>query len=183
MKAYEDLEHLLHPQEEVIELSERRPRLPTGIACMVVGIPLLIDPLHQMFATPAFVAEFLLGLLLLYLGVRLTILSRRAYLAVTNERVLYRAIDLLGRRGRTLSIPLEEITGARLCKTATMYRQRYAGEILLTLRNHKRRLLPSLQNGQFILDAIREGCSRRAGGDQPSSALEDTLPPDNRSHL
>ena len=50
MKAYEDLEHLLHPQEEVIELSERRPRLPTGIACMVVGIPLLIDPLHRMFS-------------------------------------------------------------------------------------------------------------------------------------
>ena len=162
MKRKWEVDEQLNETECIVEYSERKPRLVTGISLFVVGAPAVWEPVVRGFFSAALVAEFLFGLLLVYLSVWTLILCGREYVCVTNQRVLYRKVNALGKRGKVLRFPLDNITEARLCKISVMYRKRHSGEILLTFGNRKQCNLPFLQNGQYVLDAIWEEAGKIA---------------------
>ena len=130
----------LTPGERVLEYSPCKPRLFTGIACAVIALPTLADPILRGFATPMFVAEFLLGLLFGYAALYTLVLCRQSYVCVTNRQVYCRRVH--------------------------------------PLTDGSSRMLPLLQNGQFVLDTIHEACSQhavekreQAGPDAPSAGI------------
>ena len=168
----------LTPGERVLEYSPCKPRLFTGIACAVIALPTLADPILRGFATPMFVAELLLGLLFGYAALYTLVLCRQGYVCVTNRQVYCRRVHPLGGRGRLQAIPLNRIAGAKLCRVAAAWQRQYSGDLLLTLTDGSSRMLPLLQNGQFVLDTIHEACSQhavekreQAGPDAPSAGI------------
>ena len=120
----------------------------------------------------------LLGLLFGYAALYTLVLCRQSYVCVTNRQVYCRRVHPLGGRGRLQAIPLNRIAGAKLCRVAAAWQRQYSGDLLLTLTDGSSRMLPLLQNGQFVLDTIHEACSQhavekreQAGPDAPSAGI------------
>ena len=150
-----EVTELLLPGEGMIEFSARKYRKMYGTALGLLGVTLTVDPIVRFFASFAFGVEFLLGLLLLYAAAREFFLSRREFVCVTDQRLLYRKVDWLGRPGKCKEIAISTITSAKLCQRAMAWRDTFAGEVLMHLENGGQYVTVHLENGQYILDAIR----------------------------
>ena len=171
MERKPDIDEIVSESEKTVEFSVRRPQFLQGTACAVLGLPMAAEPLIRQFSSLAYAAEFLAGLIFIYAAVWVLVLSRREYVCITDKQILHRKVDLLGRRTGVRAFALRDIKSVRLCKSSTMYRQKYSGEVLLVFRNKKKHILPFLENGQYILDAIREQCDEIAADDRRAENL------------
>jgi len=167
MEASLEVKTLLGELEHVVEHSERKPRILVGVICIILGLWAVIEPFLYLFSSAVLIAVFLSGTVFLYISVWTLVFCKREYVCVTNKRVIYRKTNLLGGRGRVMFFPLEEITRARLCRTVTAFHHKsYSGHVLLVLENRKHYVLPFLQNGVFIVEAIRDECGNIAASDR-----------------
>lgn len=155
-KVNQEIEQLLRDSERTVEYSERKPRSLVAVFSILLGVAIVADSSRNIFSFYYCILLLLVGLAILYAGIWMLIICRSEYVYVTTERVLYQKSTWFGKAGRLISIPLDTITSARLCKSSVMYMQRYSGEVILTLHNKKKYALPFLQNGQRVIDAI--GC-------------------------
>jgi hypothetical protein len=89
------------------------------------------------------------------MGIREFWLQRREFACVTNQRLLYRHLDLFAKPDGVKSIDLNNVKSARLCQTAMAWRDTKRGEVLIKQKDGGQYTTPPLMNGQFILDAIR----------------------------
>lgn len=138
-----------------VEYTQRKSRHLIGAALVIVGIPTTVEPLIRQFAAVEFAMEFLLGLSLMYFAVRELLICTREFACVTNQRVIYRRVTWRGKLGRTKAVFLTDISSAKLCQTAKAWRNCHSGEVLMKLTKGGQYVTPFLENGQFILDAIR----------------------------
>lgn len=170
-----EIDELMGQSERVVEFSGRKPQVLLGVVCGLIGIYTVIESFWNQFDSILFIGEFVLGLIFLYITVWILIFCRNEYICVTNERVLYRKITLLGKRGKIQSYLLRDIASVRLCRAAiNVNRQTHSGEILLVLENRKKYIFPILHNGQYILDAIRQECSKLSTSDKELQTQEKT---------
>ena len=163
LKARQEVAELLNEAEELVEYTNRKPRLLTALVFIMIGAWAVIESVVYRFAPDAMFFVFLAGLLLLYAAAWILRFSGREYVCVTNERVLYRKINLFGKPGRVMSYPLRDISKASLCRTFVNFQQKTQyGHVLLILGNRKRYVLPYLQSGMFVVEAIRDECGKIA---------------------
>ena len=163
METNPEIAELLHASESIVEYSSRKPRFLIGVLWMILGLWIVLESMFHAIPNPSLelVALIIAGLLFLYASVWVLIFSKREYVCVTNERVLYRKTNFVGKQGRIVSFPLQEITKARLCRITILFRQKQqTGHILLVIRNRRKYILPYLDNGMFIVEAIRDERSK-----------------------
>lgn len=106
----------------------------------------------------------LLGALALaYFGVRCLFLQSREFVCVTDKRVLCQKIDWRGRPGRLSVFSMGDISGVKLCRSSVIFGNKKSGEIILQLHGGKSCMLPFLQNGEYVMEAIDEELSKFSG--------------------
>ena len=109
----ENIHERLKDGECIKEYSALQPRWLSGSICFLAGAAISADSLlHQSGVGMALV---LLGAMLLYLGFRLVVLRKNAYICVTNQRVLYRKINWYGGPGGLWEVPISELETASSC--------------------------------------------------------------------
>jgi hypothetical protein len=170
-----EVAELLLEGEIPVEYTKRKPRQLLGAALAVVGIPTVMEPLIRQFVTVEFIMEFLVGLALVYFAVREFLVCTREFACVTNQRVLYRRVTWRGKPGRTKAVFLSDISSAKLCQTAMAWRNCYSGDVLMKFAKGGQYVTPFLENGQFILDAIREERANIAIAKHESSATTELV--------
>ena len=152
---------LLRETERFVEHSGRKPRIVIGVICCGIGLWAVLEPVLFLFRYSELVVSFIIGLMLLYAAMWILLISRREYVCVTNERLIYQKVNLVGKSGRTLSFRLQDIGKARLGRSMLSYRQtEQSGHVVLIMRSGKVRVLPCLINGMFIVEALREECKK-----------------------
>ena len=153
------LKDILKEEEYPIAFSYRRPERLFAVSLLFIGAFIAADALFHpsAFGTPGiFLLILLIGMLLLYGGFWSMILSRRSYVLVTSGRVIYQKTNLFGRPGKTLVMLRSQIKRARFFKSTVMYwTGRRDGSIAIQLREGQTFVIPSLQNGENILAALR----------------------------
>ena len=155
---------LLRETECFVEHSGRKPRTVIGVIFCGIGLWAVFEPVLLLFRYSELVVSFIIGLILLYAAMWILLISRREYVCVTNERLIYQKVNLIGKSGKTLSFQLQDISKARLGRSMTSYRQKeQSGHVVLIMTSGKVRVLPCLKNGMFIVEAIREECKKLSG--------------------
>lgn len=162
MKKNFGLDKELKENEHIVEHSGRKYRGFSGCTLFIVGIPCMLEPVIKGFISYSFLIEFLVGCLLMYGVLWNFVLCQNEYVCVTNERILYRKCNFLGKTAKVISYPIKDVAKARLCRTSVMWKNRYDGQLILKLHG-RTRILPPLYNGQYVLDAIRESRDELAG--------------------
>ncbi len=157
------LSGLLQEGETLIAFSYREPETLPGISLLFVGVAALGDfALHPEAFGGMLPGAFVIlaGALLSAGGVWAVCFAKRSYTLVTSRRILYQKINLLGRPGKTVCIPRGQVRSARYLKSMVMYRGAgSSGSVLLVLQNEQnggRLLIPGMQDGENIFDALRE---------------------------
>ncbi len=148
----ETIQERLKDGECIKEYSALQPRWLSGSICALAGAAIAADSL--LHPSGAGIALVVLGAALLYLGLRLTVLRKNAYVCVTDQRVLYRKVNWYGGPGRLREIPIAELEAAGLCRTTVMFGARKSGEGILRLKSGKERLLPLMQNAEYVIETI-----------------------------
>lgn len=153
------LKEKLRDSESVREFSYRKSALLAGISFIFIGVVTLLDMCTNFFSRSIFILLASLGasLILLYIGFWLVQCTKKEYVFVTTQRLVYQKVNILGRYGREISIPLSDISKARLYKSTVMFRAKsISGDIVLTLKNGKKQLISNLNAGEHILEAIKK---------------------------
>jgi len=173
MDPNQELEGLLGESERIIEHSERKPRVFYGIIYLTIGALLVFEFFSSRNSSYLFLIGLLIGLVFLYIAAWMLFICRNEYVCVTNKRVIYRKSNYLGKFAGVKSFDLRDIEGVRLFKMNSMFTwQRHGGEVFLDLRDKKKYAMPSLSNGQYILDAIRQECGIIAAADREAAERE-----------
>lgn len=138
-------------------ISYRKPETLSGAALLFIGGFAVVDTLGNAFGGLwQSLLVILLGAGAIYGGVWTLWFAKRSYVLVTSQRVVYQKVDPLGRPGKVICIPREEIQRARFLKSTVMYRVgRSDGGISISLTNGKTILIPSLRDAENILGALR----------------------------
>ncbi len=153
------LKTILQKEETPIALSFRAPEWLFGCCLIFIGSFTILDILLH----PRAFGNILLTLLLILLGAAVnysglwTILfSKRSYVLVTSQRIVYQKVNLLGRQGKQLSILRGDIQRVRFLKSTVMYRiRRSDGGIAILLKNGKTVFISNLRDAENILGAMR----------------------------
>lgn len=158
MTSREQAVAYLHAEEQLCEISERKPHILHGTvmaACGVITLvdttPLLLKSSQQIYL----VVIVVLGALMAWSGLWILCLAQRSWVAVTNCRVLVQRINMIGHPSKYSEYRLSEINGCRMIKPlVTWKKSSYNGTVLIKLKNGKMRQLPYLENAQYILETI-----------------------------
>ena len=156
---YPHIKEQLNKGETLLAVSDRKPLRITGSFCIIVGIFFAADII--MFFTSSYLQWILPGLLLcavsIWAGVRLAILISKEYVFVTDSRISYQKVNLLGRLAKApLSIPLSEISTVRqfgntsVSKTNSMN----GGDILIKKKGGGTHLIPKLKDSRTISEIV-----------------------------
>lgn len=160
LRQYPWLRGRLREAEVPVAISWRKPETLFGISLLFIGAFTAADMLLHLGAFGSVWVGLLLaaaGLALAYGGVWALFFAGRAYVLVTSERVIYQKAGPLGRGGKSVAMARAEIRRARLLKSTVMYRiLREDGGIALTTRDGHTLFIPSVRDGEAILDALRE---------------------------
>ena len=147
--------------ERIQEYSRRRPSLWAGGSCLLVGMAVGAEAMMYLFSAFGG-AALVAGALFFYLGIRLLIFYGREGVWVTDQRVLYQKVTWRGSPGRLVEIPLREIRGVRLYKSCSMYVESCGGAVILRLKDQGQYVLPFLENGQYVMEAVFLGMKESA---------------------
>lgn len=153
------LKDALEEEEYPIAFSYRKPENLLGLSLIFIGSFAVIDTLVHLTALDSIgvgILIILAGAALLYGGFWAIYFAKRSYVLVTAERVLYQKINLIGRPGKTVSIPRSEIKRARFLKSTVMYlAKRGDGGISILMKNGKTVFISSVVSGENILGALQ----------------------------
>ena len=167
---------LIEESETLLEYSHGRPRVLLGGGSLAMGCIIGADAVRYLLVSRWGVPVLLGALALAYLGVRCLFFQAREFVCVTDKRVLYQKTDWCGRPGRLSVFLMGEIAGVRLCRSSVMFGKGQSGEIILELRGGKSCMLPFLQNGEHIMEAIGEELSKFSGQPAEKEAGSPTSP-------
>ena len=150
-----EVQELMQQDETLVEFTRRIPRKVLGGAYVLLAAVMTGDALIHGVSSALFAGELAAGLGFVYLALREFLLATREFVCVTDRRLIYRKVNFLGRPARAKTAMLSHIVTPKLCQRAMAWRDTYQGEVLITLCKGKQFLTPLLNNGQFVLDAIR----------------------------
>lgn len=154
-------EKTLMPSETEIVLEEtyRKRSVFLGLLSLLTAMALALDLLiHRQGLAENW--TLLLTMLVLvsalsYLAFRFLFLVQKEKVLVTTHRVAYHRISLTGRKHFIISIPLNDIVSARFFKQMLPNKPSGRdGTIVLKSRKKPQLVLPSLENGEYILETI-----------------------------
>lgn len=159
LRQYPWIKDMLADKDMPIALSFRKPQLLFGVSLIFIGSVLLIDALINLLPfsnTFFYIATGFLGTLALYRGIWELKFSRRSYILVTKDNVIYQKISLTGKIGNTITISRSDIKRAHLLKSTVMYLiRRSDGSICLSLKNGKKVFIDNIKDGETICEAVQ----------------------------
>lgn len=153
------LKNQLEEEEYPIAVSYRKPEKLFGFSLLLIGCVIMLDPVFHVNSFGGIFPVLLLVLLgaaIIYIGAWSLFFSKRSYVLVTSERLIWQKINLLGQPGKRISIPRTEIQRARFLKSTVMFRiNRSDGDISISTNDGKTIVIPSVLEAENILGALR----------------------------
>ena len=159
LRQYPWIKDMLADKDMPIALSFRKPQLLFGVSLIFIGSVLLIDALIHLLPfsnTLFYITTGFIGTLALYRGIWELKFSRRSYILVTKNNVIYQKISLIGKSGNIINISRSDIKRAHLLKSTVMYLiRRSDGSICLSLKDGKKIFIDNIRDGETICEAVQ----------------------------
>lgn len=156
----------LQKSESVVAYSRRKPNIALGVFLIALCLETIISCFRFHYSTryPVLFAVLLLcSAVGLYEGVYLALFVKNRYVFVTDRRILYTGVSLLGKTGKKVwTLDLHEIERAKKMKSSLMITQKKDScEVILYLKSQKTKVIPKLYWGDVVVDAINRGAVKR----------------------